>query len=143
MEYPQGFADTHWRKRGICGVLAVALAAEVTFEVAHAACKRAMHELALGQRFRGGTYHIQRLHALRGLAVRFTELDFKDMSIRRFIDEFAEADTTYILATKSHVITLRNRIIADQANIKPSLQHKYGGRRVITKPVIRIDGKGW
>lgn len=144
MEYPQGFADSHWRKRGICGVLAVAIAAEVTFEVAHAACKRAMLELKLGVRFRGGTWHRQRVHALRQLGVKFVEYpEYKGMTFRQFIDEYAVEDVTYMLANKGHVISVRNGMVADQANIKPRQEHKYGGRSVIDKPVIAILGKGW
>lgn len=142
MEYPNGFCrDTHSRKP-ICGVLAVAFCAGVSFDVAHAACKRAMHELKLGVRFRGGTWLRQLKHALKGFGVRFTEYKpYDNPTIELFAAHRAEPGFTYLLDTPGHFVTLRDGIVADQRhNCHYSV---YPRRRKGIKAYLRIDGKGW
>jgi hypothetical protein len=144
MEYPEGFAGSKWQKRSICGVLSVALCAGVSYDVAHAACKQAMLDLKLGQRFRGGTYSKQRELVLQRLAVKFVKHEcYVGMTVRQFVEHHAKPDVTYMVTHKGHVITVCNRVIADQENIAERSQHRSGGRKIIDKPVIEIIGKGW
>lgn len=142
MEYPSGFKAEVHSKKPICGVLAVALCAGVSYDVAHAACKRSMLALKLGMRFRGRTYLRQLKHALSGLAVRFTEYKQNDNpTIAHFAEFRAEPEVTYLLRVSGHFLTLRDGILIDQGACLPYSLHKCKGRHITH--YLRIDGKGW
>jgi hypothetical protein len=144
--YPEGFDATAMKKKPICGVLAVAIAAGVSYPVAHAACKRAMHKLDLGKRFRGATFWRQRAEALKGFGVRFTVFDVKavgHMSVIEFCaDRYAyEPEAVYMIDIRGHTMILRQGCIIDQSNYIP--WQSYAHPRVRVKRAVRIDGKGW
>lgn len=67
MDYPAGFFGSYHSQKPICGVLAVAIAAGVTYDVAHEGCKR--HLPKDRQRFGGKTYDFQRISAMNDLGV--------------------------------------------------------------------------
>lgn len=144
MEYPDGFLDSH-KRRGICGVLAVAMAADVSFDVAKATLRDCMRDLyPQRQRFRGGTHYSQVLLALKRLGVRYVEHpEFAAMNIS--IGEFTyivDPAKKYLVYVPRHVVTVHNRLIADQGNIAAPIFH-WAHRRIINRPVIEILGRGW
>lgn len=142
MEYPEGF-DTTAKRRGNCGVLATAICAGVSYQVAWAALKRNLHLLGRDrQRMGVRTNHCQRLAAMRELAVKFTEIDAGSVTVKQFAQWAAKYDhnETYMLRVKGHVVTLKNGMIIDQRICIPWQQ--YNKRKPILN-AVRIDGKGW
>lgn len=141
MDYPSGFDFGRDNNRPICGVLAVALVAGVSLDVAFAACRRNMP--AHRSRMRGSTYDRQRDVSLSQLGVRFTVLPTNNLSVIEFaaLREDANDPFNYILEVRGHVLTLANNRLIDQCrNIHWT---GYSHPRIKLKRIIRIDGKGW
>lgn len=138
--YPDGFVRERDRKRPICGVLAVAIAAKVSFDVAFEACKRNMPKHR--QRMRGSTYKEQRDAALRELAVKFTVIN-TEQSVRDFCQVRQDDGYVYILEVRGHVLTLRDGAIIDQSRYCIWQDYARQHPRMKLKRAVRIDGKGW
>lgn len=142
IDYPCGFDASVHSKKPICGVLAVALCAGVSYPVAHAACKASMKALKLGVRFGGRTWLTQIEHSLKGLAVRFAKYRVHDNpTVGFFAAHRAEPGVTYLLRVKGHFVTLRDGMLIDQISNAPWQLHKTHRRHVTH--YLRIDGKGW
>ena len=142
MEYPAGFDSATMRNKPICGVLAVAIAAGVSFDVAFAACKRNMP--AHRQRMRGSTYQPQRDQALKELGVKFHifgKLEVEHLSVMEFCRKAEGNGLTYLLEIRGHIMTLKDGRLIDQHINKP--WREYHHRQIKLKRVVRIDGKGW
>ena len=143
IDYPAGFDATRDKQRPICGVLAVALAADVSFDVAFAACKRNM--MSFQKRMRGATYAPQRDEALRELAVKFDPNwrcnDIHTFSVMQFCEMHADDGKTYLLEIRGHILTLKGGRIIDQHINKP--WREYHHPRVKLHRAVRIEGKGW
>ena len=138
MEYPQGFFDTYHSQKPICGVLAVAIAAGVTYDVAHAACKRNM--AAHRQRFGGKTGDGQRVKAMAELGVKTEYVELKG-SLKDVIEQL-EPGIIYHIIYARHVISVKDGNIIDQSfNGHYLTFSKVGSRRV--KKVLKIIGRGW
>lgn len=140
--YPEGFDQSTMHNKPICGILAVAIAAGVKYDVAFAACKRNMP--AHRQRMRGSTYDSQRDKALSQLAVKFTVYDkdkVRHYSVLDFCANNADNGVVYLLEIRGHVVTLKNGFIIDQHACVPWQQYKHP--RIKLKRVVQIDGKGW
>lgn len=116
LEYPSGFEDTSFRKRGCCGILAIAMATGVSFERARKACKAGMlpHQKRMGVR----TYYRQRMNALWMLGVKTASVYNCDMgSVEYWIKNHAKLDTNYIISIRGHTMSYRNNAIGDQKGI--------------------------
>lgn len=138
--YPDGF-DTTAKRVGNCGVLALAICAGVSYQVAWEACKRNLKLLGKDrQRMRVATNHAQRLASLRQLAVKCIEVDPEGFTVRQFAERYADNGKVYMLRIKGHVVTLKGGFVVDQHRCLPWQQ--YNKRRKILN-AIRIDGKGW
>ena len=142
-EYPEGFFSNYHSHKPICGVLATAMAAGVTYDVAHATCKQAMHDIFPNrQRFGGITYEPQIDLALKRLGVQFEKTVFNSHR-PRFIDlvkEF-EPDVTYHVVTPKHIQTVRNGYVIDQGKLTRVELHSHANKRV--RYIRKIIGKGW
>jgi len=147
MEYPEGFDNERQRLRqfGICGIVATAIAANVRFDVAKAALKRAMHDIyPHRQRMRAATTYAQRNAALSALAVRYSELrEYMGMSVETFALDVAEPGKLYMVCYKGHVFLVKDGSILDQRYKGPVMGWGLFRKRLINRPVIRIDGVGW
>lgn len=143
IDRPEGFIDAY-ANRGVCGVVATAIAAGVSYEVAKATLKKAMHSLYPDrQRMRGATTYAQRKLALSWLAVIYSEhVEFLGMSVESFAKYNSKPNVTYMICFKGHVFTLRNGIICDQSYNGP-VENWYRSKRQINRPVIEIEGVGW
>ncbi len=142
MEYPAGFDPSRDSNRPLCGVLAVAIAAQVSLPVAWEACKRNMPSHR--QRMRGSTHSSQRDAALSQLAVKFYVFGKKQvehLSVIEFARKAEGNGLVYILEIRGHAMTLKNGFIIDQHRCVPWQQYHHP--RVKLKRVVRIDGKGW
>lgn len=143
MKYPDGFFSSYHSQKPICGVLAVALAAEVSYDVATASCKQAMHDLYPSrQRFGGKTYENQIDLALERLAVKFEKTAFITHK-PRLIDlvKTFEPDTLYHVITPKHISCVRNGQLVDQAGLGPIDICPFAHKRV--RYIRKIIGKGW
>lgn len=135
MEMPAGFDPEYHKNKPICGVLAVAICANVSYDVAHARCKD--NQPSHCKRFRGTTYFTQRKAALSQLWVRFTELDYKHLSVMEFC-MFKEGDNfTYMLDIRGHCITFKDGLLIDQHGIVP--WRKYKHPRIKIRRCLRIE----
>ncbi len=143
MEYPEGFFASYHGQKSICGVIATAMAAGVTYDVAHAACKQAMHDVfPKRQRFGGITYEPQIDLALARLGVKFEKTVYVS-DAPRFIDLIAtlEPDVTYHVVTPKHIQTVRNGMVIDQSRHTPVANSPHAKKRV--RYIRKIIGKGW
>jgi hypothetical protein len=116
LEYPSGFADSKHRKRACCGILAIAMACNVSFEKATQACKAGMlpHQKRMGVR----TYYQQRMNALWRLGIKTKSEYGRDMgSVGYWIVNHAKPDTNYIISFKGHTMSYRNNAIGDQKGV--------------------------
>lgn len=143
--YPEGFFASYHGQKPICGVMAVAMAASVSYDIAHATCKRAMHEVnPKRQRFGGITIEPQIDLALKHLAVKFDKTIYEPGHQPRFIDliETLEPDTFYHVIVPKHIMTVINGKVIDQNRFhKPVSETIYARKRV--RYIRKINGKGW
>lgn len=143
MEYPEGFFSSYHSQKPICGVLAVAVAAGVTYDVAHDAIKRAMHKLTPHrQRFGGWTQPNWQNDALSQLGVKFEEtiIASKKPKLINAIADF-EPDVTYIVGTPKHVQVIRNGVLIDQGKLAPVATCSQAKKHV--NRIVKIIGRGW
>lgn len=143
-EYPCGFKQPFHSKKPICGVLAVALGANVSFDVAHAACKASMHKLGLGKRFGGRTYMRQLIDALNGFGVQHELTSISGhASLRELVSNgVIDPAKHYIIQIPGHFFTLKNGCVIDQArNNEPLEGHNFNRNKV--KSFLEIKGKVW
>ena len=142
MQYPDGFLPEH-RNRGICGVLALSICADVSFDVARATLKMAMHKLyPTRQRFRVGTHKPQIELALKMLGIRFVNRpEYEGMTVGNFT-HICKPDVKYMVYMSRHVATVFDRKICDQGAINLPVFHRVS-RWKINRPVIEIIGRGW
>lgn len=137
MEYPQGFFGSYHSQKPICGVLAVAIAANVTYDVAHEACKRNLPKHR--QRFGGKTYDDQRRFAMAQLGCKIEDVNLKG-SLKTVIEQL-EPGQTYHIVYARHVVTVKDGFVIDQQHKQHYLNWpKVASSRV--KSVIKIS-KGW
>lgn len=143
-EYPDGFHANYHADKPICGVLAVAIAAGVTYDVAHATCKQAMHDVYPSrQRFGGKTYEAQIDLALKRLGVQFdkTIYNTKGPKLINLVKEL-EPGVMYHIITPKHISTLKDGYIIDQSKLTlVELAGKIANQKV--KYIRKIIGKGW
>jgi hypothetical protein len=141
VEYPSGFDSSIHAKKPICGVLAVAIAAGVSYDVAHATMKKIAYEKGR-KRFGGRTNRSWQHEALRRLAVKFTFKRIEgNMTLRKFIENHAERDKVYIAHVRGHVMILKNNCLTDQNKSRNYLLTKNMQQQILD--YTRIDGKGW
>ncbi|HYH16117.1 MAG TPA: hypothetical protein VD794_12900 [Flavisolibacter sp.] len=140
MEYPDGFDKTKLRNKPICGILAVAIAAGVSYPVAYQTLRTVFHEKKLGSRFRGTTWQGQQLAALDRLAVKYRVFQF-DKSVMKFCELHQDDGFIYLISIKGHIMTFKNGFIIDQHFCAP--WQEYAHPRMKIKRVVKIVGKGW
>ena len=141
--YPEGFFSSYHSQKPICGVLAVALAAGVTYDVANAACRDAMKTVTPHrQRFGGKTNTPQRELAMKRLGVKFERTNYVTNKPRLIdvINEF-EPGVIYHVVTPKHVQTIKDGILIDQGVMQPVELCKQAKKRV--SEVTKIIGRGW
>ena len=120
MKYPVDFT-TELSKKPICGVLSVAMIAGVTFAQATQAIKNNM--MPFQKRHGGKTYHEQRLGALEELGIQFRDMNVPRVTLAHCIHKYCDANRTYMINTSSHVVTVRNKVVADQVEIANIEEH--------------------
>ena len=142
-KYPEGFFSSYHSQKPICGVLAVALAAGVTYDVALAACRDAMKVVHPSrQRFGGKTSAPQRELAMKRLGVKFERVDYvaKRPKLIDVIKDF-EPGVLYHVCTPGHVQTVKDGILVDQGRMLPVALCPQAKKRV--SEVTKIIGRGW
>lgn len=143
MEYPEGFYYSYHNQKPICGVLAVALAAGVTYDVANAACRDAMKVVEpRRQRFGGKTLTSQRELAMKRLGVKFERTDYVSQrpKVIDVIKTF-EPGVIYQVVYCQHIATIRDGYLIDQHKHERIETLACANKRV--KEVTKIIGKGW
>lgn len=143
-EYPEGFFSSYHSQKPICGVLATAIAAGVTYDVAHATCKRAMHEVfPTRQRFGGVTYEPQLDLALKWLGVQFEKTVYNKGGQPRLIDlvQTFEPGVLYQVVTPKHISCVKDGYLIDQGKIERIETVHFAKKRV--RYMRKIMGKGW
>lgn len=143
MDYPEGFFSSYHSQKPICGVLAVALAAGVTYDVANDQCKQAMKDLYPSrQRFGGKTSTAQRELAMKRLGVKFERTNIVGQKPRLIdaVKDF-EPGVIYHVVTPKHVQTIKDGVLIDQGKREPVALCPQAKKRV--SEITKIVGKGW
>jgi len=130
IEFPDGFVPEQHRHLGCCGVLAVAMLADVPFQTAWDALLSLQPR---PKRWRGGTTHTQRLKALALLGVATESAQGLPRRTLATIvrSTLLEPGVTYMVRVRGHVVTVRNGIVVDQAGALPIAQHP-SRRKIVT-----------
>lgn len=113
------------RKGPNCGVTAVAIAANVSFDTAWA-----MFRVWKTKQWMGCTHHFQRLHILEVLKVPFLEL----VPVRReTVEQAAQRlpDGLYMVRINRHVMMMQGGRVADQGGVIDADKSLYRRRRVL------------
>ena len=134
MFYPTDFTDD-LRRKPICGVLAIAVAAGTSFAQATEAVKQNL--LPHQKRHGGKTYHEQRLGALDTLGVKYVELPKPPkMTLARWYTEHAYLNKHYMVMTSAHIVTVKNGVLMDQQQCC-ALEH-FNSRHCFVREVTEI-----
>lgn len=134
MQYPKDWTY-ELSQKGVCGILAVAISAGVSYKQANEACKKNM--MPWQKRHRGGTFTEQRMGALKTLGKRFVEIvPEQRRNVRTTIRELCRSDRTYVLTTAQHVLVYRNGELADQGLIDHYESHP--GKRQFVKHIVEV-----
>lgn len=133
MKYPTDWKE-EYRRKPICGVLSVAMIAEVTFARATEAIKNNL--MPFQKRHGGKTYAEQRKNALLELGFKSRELPVTKMTLEKWVGKCSELGKIYMVTTSSHVVTVIDGMVADQVEIKDFMQH--GSRRCYIRHVLEI-----
>lgn len=134
LNYPSDW-DTALSKKPICGVLATAVAAQVTFEAATNAIKNSL--MPWQKRHGGRTYPEQVAEAMNKLGVSYTQLpDVQKMTLRRWHELYALPNVRYMVWTSGHVVSTYNAYAMDQCEINHI--ESFGPRRCFVREVFII-----
>lgn len=142
-QYPEGFFSSYHSQKPICGVLAVAIAAGVTYDVA---CQTLTDSLKVchpqRQRFGGKTTIPQRNHALKALGVKFEETAIvaKKPRLIDAVKDF-EPGFIYLVVTPKHVQAIRDGYLIDQGRLQRVELCPQAKKRVSN--ILKVTGKGW
>lgn len=118
MYYPVDWQEELARKP-ICGVLAVAVVANITFAEATDLVKK--HMLPHQKRHGGKTYAEQRYGALNDCGVKYMPLNVKRQTLLRFLRENPEG--TYMIEVTGHVVVYKDGLVIDQSQIANVEEH--------------------
>jgi len=127
MQYPVDFKEEH-RSQGLCGVLAIAVAAGVTLADAHEACKRNLD--ADRKRHVRSTSVPQIEASVRDFGKETVLYDVERTTVRRWAESFGGRHA--IVFTASHAMVYRDGLLCDQTEIAPAAQHDCK-RRFVTQ----------
>jgi len=142
-EYPEGFFSNYHSQKPICGVLAVAIAAEVTYDVAAEHCKETMKICHPNrQRFGGKTTTAQRELAMQRLGVKFerTNIDSKKPKLIDLVKTF-EPGVLYQVVTPKHISCVKDGYLIDQGRLQRIELVSFARKHV--REFTKIIGKGW
>ncbi len=140
MDYPVGFDSSIHARKPICGVLATAIVAGVSYPVAYAAIRRALFTLYPSRKRFGGRVSLKMIeYALDGLAVRYAKTKILSGTRLHILVPTLKRDTTYLIRVPGHIMTVRNNAVLDQQKHLNFLLFK---NRKVTH-VYEITGKGW
>jgi hypothetical protein len=145
--YPEEFFGNYHSQKPICGVLAVALAADVPLDIANATMRDSMKKVSPErQRFCGPSTKGEQNHALKALGVQFEEVDVKSLGARTMklkdVAAKLEPGVMYHLTTPKHISTVRDGQLIDQGRKnQPIDQVSFRDKRV--SHIRKIIGRGW
>lgn len=142
LEYPVGFDQERMSRKPICGVLAMAIVANVSFDVARATLKDLLHELYPYRRRFGGAISLAMFErAMKRLAVRYDKREVVgNLRVSRFAQVCAKPGVLYAVRVPDHLITMRDGMVLDQA--KHCHWSELKSNRKVTH-YYEILGKGW
>ena len=141
MEYPTGFDSSTHRNKPICGVLALAMAAGVSYPVAHATARQALFDMNPRRKRFGGSTTVSSIDlALKRLGVRslLVKID-GTYRLRDFVAQKAKPGVMYLVRVPGHIMTLKDGMLLDQEKLISVSQYK---NRKLTH-FWRIQGRGW
>lgn len=129
-------ADVPTYHAPICGVVAIALAANIPFTQAWELTKLRMSS---PNRWRGRTTLKQRVRLLDVLDVPYEAVNLpRRMTLKTFVENHTRRDVTYKVTVTGHVVTVRNNAVADQNGVFNILLHR--SRRQQVRNALEIGG---
>lgn len=130
MQYPSDFTE-EMRKQGICGVLAIAVAAGVTMAEAHDACKRNLTPEQ--KRHVRRTFDPQIAAALRDLGKEVTDYPIaRRQTLRGWVADQMPPYETLLVFVSGHVMVVRDGLVLDQVACDFTPAHP-ASRRFVTQ----------
>ena len=142
-EYPDGFFSSYHSQKPICGVLAIAIAAGVTYDVACATLTKALTVVHPNrQRFGGKTSAPQQSLALKWLGVQFEEtvITAKKPKLIDAVKTF-EPGVIYLVTTPKHIQAIKDGYLIDQGRLQRVELCPQAKKHVSL--IRKITGKGW
>ena len=135
VDHPCGLSvPSDIRKDGLCGVLAVAVAAGRTLGEVY----RYMARRHRGN-WKGSTTNVERMNALTHYGVKYIGLSLipNVYNVQRWARLCARPDVSYIVTTTRHVQVIRNGFVIDQQGLKIIADYWAKGKKVIS--VLEIE----
>lgn len=125
------------KRRGDCGVVAVAIAGRTEYQHAHSVLYPIVHRRC--QRWHGGTSFHERCEAMAIMGIKWTQLDVPDgLTLAAWIrDHRPYKRTRYMVQTMGHVQIIKGDYITDQAGCRPIKGSPGMRKRVLT--VLALD----
>lgn len=115
---------------GFCGVLAVAVCANVPFAKAWEALRIIKRK---DGRWKGSTRNEERVQALTMLGASFRDSGpVRPMALTTWVFRCAKPNVTYLVRTRGHVQVIRNRIVLDQKGSVP-IRLYWGRNKRVTQ----------
>lgn len=139
--------DPKIRKRPVCGVMATAIAAGITFTEAFNYYKNLYSKK--NRRFKGPLYDYEYITAMKHFGVRVEELNeeiknlFIDYPISKFIAHIGllDPDNVYLVITKNHVQLVYNGLVTDQGGTTPTKLYCHRLRKV--KRILKLNSSNF
>lgn len=141
LSLPSGYVAP--RHEPHCGVLSVAICADIPFEEAFALIKA---RAGYNGNWKGRTYNRDRIGVLNALDVAHKETHFapaqvlarsgwpegwsRRCTLATFAKRFAKPGVTYMASVRGHTFVLRNGMIADQAGVRTVTGDKLARRAI-------------
>ena len=137
MQYPEGYSA----KGPHCGVLSVAVCAEVSFDRAWLLIKKIKKPRGL---WKGSTFESDREQALWALGVKFAKTTVlkPNVRFREFVANHAQPGFVYMVRMPGHVVTYKDGMLLDQSGLKPYRQHSAASKTVLSFIKIGVQGSG-
>lgn len=122
----RGFSES-MRSKPVCGIVAVAVCANVSFQESEAMARATFK----GKRFTGAMADEQIRECLANFGVTYRHhLPERKMALKTWLNMYAKAGVTYMFFVSKHVITVKDWVITDQ-NATARIEDHWCGRKFV------------
>ena len=137
MNLPEGA-----RNGGNCGVTAVAIAANVSFDQAWDLFKQHCPRIKDNKRWTGGTYDRERNTVMKKLGIKYANVPSKTFlnsnrlpTLKRFVEWNTKKGALYIVTTTHHVQVVKDGWVIDQSGAR-EIENYWGRNKIVDRVEI-------